>query len=155
MINSDNVFNIEAPHTSAEVTNKLKNETKETPKVVIMRNIIPELQRRKITGITTLTTLANEIPGFKYRLMRLTKYTKAEKVAYGSYNDLLKFLGWSITNDEQPEKEEKADPLRAGLYVIEQGKDIWACHHCGGTGDSWKMQSHFCNPEKQGQADST
>ena len=89
----------------AEVTNKLKSERKETAKVVIMRNIIPELQRRRITGITTLTTLANEIPGFRYRLMRLTKYTKAEKVAYGSYNDLLKFLGWPAEEEEVVREE--------------------------------------------------
>jgi hypothetical protein len=132
----------------AEVTNKLKSETKETPKVVIMRNIIPELQRRKITGITTLTTLANEIPGFKYRLMRLTKYTKAEKVAYGSYNDLFKFLGWPA-EEEEVEKEKTDDALRAGLYMIEQGKDMFACHYCGGTGDRWKMQSHFCSRENR------
>ena len=91
----------------AEVTNKLKSETKETTKVVIMRNIIPELQRRKITGITTLTILVNEILGFKYRLMRLTKYTKPEKVAYGSYNDLLKFLGWPIINNEETGERRK------------------------------------------------
>jgi hypothetical protein len=45
----------------------------------------------------------------------------------------LKFLGWPIINNEETEKEEKDDPLRAGLYVTEQGKDMFACHYGGGT----------------------
>jgi hypothetical protein len=129
----------------AEVTNKLKGEREETTKVVIIRNIIPELQRRKITGITTLTTLANEIPGFKYRLMRLTKYTKPEKLAYGSYNDLLKFLGWPAEEEEKVEIEKTADSPKVGLYRIEEGKDVFSCHYCGGEGDLWQMNSHICN----------
>jgi hypothetical protein len=132
----------------AEVTNKLKGERKETTKVVIMRNIVPEIQRRRIVGITTLPMLTNEIPGFKYRLMRLGKHTKPEKLAYGSYNDLLKFLGWPNMDEEEPEKEKPDDPLRPGLYRTELEKDWFACHYCKGEGDLWKMQSHFCNQEK-------
>ena len=132
----------------AEVTNKLKSETKETTKVVIMRNIIPEIQRRRIVAVTTLTTLANEIPGFEYKSMRLSKYTKPEKLAYGSYDDLLKFLGWPNMDEEEQEKEKPDDPLRPGLYRTELEKDWFACHYCKAEGDLWKMQSHFCNQEK-------
>lgn len=72
--------------------------------VVITWNIIPELLKHKIPNISTLVGLAAEIPGFKYRLVKINGQPK--KVVSGKYGDFRKFLNCSIGEDDQPNIEQ-------------------------------------------------
>jgi hypothetical protein len=65
--------------------------------IVITYNIIPELLKRKIPNITSLSVLANEIPGFRYGLVKING--KPMKVAYGSHDDFRDFLSCEIEEE--------------------------------------------------------
>jgi hypothetical protein len=67
--------------------------------VVITWNIIPELIKRKIPNISTLSALAAEIPGFKYGGMKISG--KTMKVVHGKYDDFVAFLKCKV-EEEQP-----------------------------------------------------
>jgi hypothetical protein len=68
--------------------------------IIITHDIIQELQRNKITNVTTMQSLAEEIPGFVYKNMKVNG--KVMRVVSGSYDDfLISFLNCKFEEDEE------------------------------------------------------
>ena len=67
--------------------------------ILITWNVIPELLKAKVPNITSLASLATEIPGFKYGNVKITGLKKAKKVVHGNYDDFVNFIKCTLEGD--------------------------------------------------------
>ena len=78
-------------------------------KILITWNVIPEFLKAKVPNITTLPSLATEIPGFKYGNVKIAGLKKAKKVVHGNYDDFVNFIECTLEGDVIVDEDEEEE----------------------------------------------